>query len=407
MFIKFRLVAVFILFLISSWTFAASIDITAKYIPSQSKNSFTITTPQSGYCLIWPNQCPAGVVSVALPITTTLKRPITANDVPRNNPYFGLTNRERSFVVTNQSTGEKATITFRANAFSARYARTDNNLSWQGGSFAFAAPPCTDSGSWIGSDQWHHFLWKVSSTPGPCYKVSTVNRTEPSRFYDMSISFDLDTPDPLKMGAGVYTATVPLSVGPGGNIDFGDIYEASTNRLDINFTLTIDHELLVTTTPENRSITLRPCENGKVCTEEEGQANWERINATGKYMPLTGRSYFNISSTGDFTVWRQCGKYLGVECGLLSDKTAQEIPVNGWLTLPDNIVNADTGSRVTRMEIRTVKDEQSFRYHTQTTGQNRQGYIDIKVFEWDIEYMLKTRPDTYRGTMTIIFDPIL
>lgn len=38
-------------------------------------------------------------------------------------------------------------------------------------------------------------------------------------------------------------------------------------------------------------------------------------------------------------------------------------------------------------------------------GQNRVGSIDFQNSQKDVDTMLTTLPDTYRGTVTVIFDP--
>jgi len=398
------------LLLISQHSVAATMDISASFTPSvqnPQNNSFENTTPQSGYCQRWPSYCPAGVVSIALPITTTLKRPIVANDTARNNPYFGLTNKQRSLTVTNEATGETASILFRISGFSSEYSGSTGQYDWQGGSFMYPNAPCAYSGVSVGGGNWYAFLWKVSESDGACYKISTVDRTEPSRFYNMSISYDLVTPDPLKLGAGVFKGTVPLTVGPGGNIDFGDVYEASDNELNINFTLTVTHELKLTATPENSQVSLQPCQPGRVCTADEGKANWERWMVSRITPQLTGRSNFNLSSSGAFTVYLDCAQQAGADCALKSSSTGQLVPVQSLLTLPDNIVDSSTGSAVRQKRLAIGKDVTSNVFSTRTYGQDRQGSIDFLVKQRDVDTMLSTRPDSYSGTVTVIFDPNL
>lgn len=198
---------------------AAEMNITASFTPSATNpenSAFTNTTPISGYCATWPAYCAAGVWGIKLPLELRLKRPIVANDVPRNNPYFGLSNKSRTIPVVNETTGETSQVTFRLSGFSASYSLAGNDYSWIGGSYSSINAPCQNSGPLVGNSQHTSFVWKVSSADGACYKVSTIDRTEPSRFYEMSIAYELETPDPLKMSSGVYKGTAPLTVGPGG-----------------------------------------------------------------------------------------------------------------------------------------------------------------------------------------------
>ena len=74
------------------------------------------------------------------------------------------------------------------------------------------------------------------------------------------------------------------------------------------------------------------------------------------------------------------------------------------LTLPTNVVNDKTGSSVVKEPIFIGKNSINAIFHTTTFGQNRSGHIDFQVKQRDVDTMLATRPDTYRGAVTVIFD---
>jgi hypothetical protein len=74
------------------------------------------------------------------------------------------------------------------------------------------------------------------------------------------------------------------------------------------------------------------------------------------------------------------------------------------LTLPDNIVDNVTGSTVSKRQLAAGRDLTRNVFVTKTFGQDRAGSIDFLVAQKDVDTMLKTRPDTYRGAVTIIFD---
>ncbi len=387
---------------------AAEMNITASFTPSATNpenSTFTNTTPISGYCATWPQYCPVGAWGIALPLELSLKRPIVANDTPRNNPYFGLSNKARTIPVTNETTGETSQVTFRISGFSARYSLAGGDNSWVGGSFGYPNAPCQRAATLVGNSQWTAFVWTVTSADGPCYKVSTIDRTEPSRFYEMSISYELETPDPLKMSSGVYKGTAPLTVGPGGNIDFGDVYEASDTMLNINFTLTVTHELKLTPAAGAQTVALQPCPAGKICSEDEGNANWERWMVSRVTPQLSGRSAFTLSSSGGFTVFMDCADQIGNECALTSDNSGQRVPMRVAVNLPDNVIDTQTGSTVTGRPLLIGKSEGQNYFTAKTYGADKPGSIDFLVRQKDVDTMLATRPDTYRGAVTVIFDP--
>ncbi|WP_433647096.1 hypothetical protein [Kosakonia pseudosacchari] len=248
-------------------------------------------------------------------------------------------------------------------------------------------------------------MWKVTSADGACYKISNIDRTDPSRFYNMSIAYELETPDPLKMSSGVYKGTASLTVGPGGNIDFGDVYEASDTMLNINFTLTVTHELKLTPAAGAQTVALQPCPAGKICSEDEGEANWERWMVSRLTPQLTGRSAFTLSSSGGFTVFLDCAEHVGNECALTSDNSGQQVPMRVAINLPDNVIDSQTGSTVTGRPLLIGKSEGQNYFTAKTYGADKPGSIDFLVRQKDVDTMLATRPDTYRGAVTVIFDP--
>lgn len=387
---------------------AAEMNITASFTPSATNpenSAFTNTTPLSGYCATWPVYCPPGAFGISLPLELTLKKPIVANDIPRNNPYFGLTNKFRTVPVTNETTGEISQVTFRVNGFSAFMSPPRDSSTWVGGSFMYPNPPCQYGGTLVGNGSWTAFMWKVTSADGACYKISNIDRTDPSRFYDMSITYELETPDPLKMSSGVYKGTASLTVGPGGNIDFGDVYEASDTMLNINFTLTVTHELKLTPAAGAQTVALQPCPAGKICSEDEGNANWERWMVSRVTPQLTGRSAFTLSSSGGFTVFLDCAERVGNECALTSDNSGQRVPMRVSVNLPDNVIDSQTGSTVAGRPLLIGKSEGQNYFSAKTYGADKPGSIDFLVRQKDVDTMLATRPDTYRGAVTVIFDP--
>ena len=393
---------------ISFCTVAAEMNISASFTPSATNpenGAFTNTTPLSGYCATWPVYCPPGAFGIALPLELTLKKPIMANDIPRNNPYFGLSNKARTLPVVNETTGEIAQVTFRISGFSARYSPPTPSTTWVGGSFMYPNPPCQYGGPSVGDNVYYSFIWKVTSADGACYKISNIDRTEPSRFYNMSIAYELDTPDPLKMSSGIYKGTAPLTIGPGGNIDFGDVYVASDTMLNINFALTVTHELKLTPAAGAQTVALQPCPSGKICSEDEGKANWERWMVSRVTPQLTGRSAFTLSSSGGFTVFLDCADQIGKECALTSDNSGQQVPMKVTINMPDNVVDMQTGSTVTGRPLFIGKTANQNEFTAKVYGADKPGSIDFLVRQKDVDTMLSTRPDTYRGAVSVIFDP--
>ncbi|EJF7712655.1 hypothetical protein M8697_002890 [Providencia rettgeri] len=391
---------------------SATIDLTAKFTPSINNTNgdgvFINTTPQGGYCATWPQYCPSGEVSVVLPLSTKISYPINANNEPRQGPYFILPKTEKILTVINQSTGESFDVKFRITNFSARYEKNIGQTDWNGGSFVNtpSGNGCAFGGVGVGSGSaFYHFMWKTLNNTNPCYKISSVDRTEPATFYSMSIGYSLQAKDSLlTIGSGIYKGKISFTVGPGGDFDFGDNYQASDSFVDINLTLSVNHDLIVKTSSDDRSLALEPCKNGKVCTQEQGRDNWERWMISRVTPEMTAKSNFQLSSSGAFTVYLQCEYEKGENCALKSDKNEQLVPIHSYLTLPDNVVSQQTNNLVIREPMSIRKDFSNI-FLSKNLGSNRKGSIDFLVNQRDVDTMLLTRPDTYRGVVTVIFDP--
>ena len=398
---------------------AATMDITASFTPSVSNpenNTFTNTTPLSGFCADWPTSCTNNNTSISFAGITLLGNGVLLSDDsnPKNHFYLGLPGATKVDVV-NSETQEKAQITFTITGFGGRWTNLGSGarIGWERGEFAYPTNlPCGSAtngasiGTGSGSDStWYGWAWNVS---GACYKRSTyTGRTiTSSNLYQTSIRYKLVTPNPLQLTSGIYKGYVDWSIGPGGDIDFGNKWDASDSTLRVNFTLSVNHELKLSATADNQQVSLQPCASGKVCTAEDGAANWERWMITRATPELTGRSNFNLSSSGAFTVYMECEQQSGSDCALKSDNTpSQTVPVQSLLTLPRGIVDSSTGSTVTKRRLAVGRDLTKNVFVTKSFAENQAGSIDFLVSQKDVDTMLKTRPDTYRGAVTVIFDP--
>lgn len=400
-----------VMLVLSAVAHSATINLTAKFTPainnSNSDGVFTNTTPQSGYCKNHPQYCPS-TFSVDFPLTTKISSPFVMNNEPRDGPYFNFPKTPRTLTVRNQNTGEAFDVIFKMTNFAARSSANYQSTSWLGGSLGETprGGGCKASGMSFYTSTWFHFMWILLENSNPCYKISEIDRTEPSEFYDMSIGYSLIAKESLlTVGSGIYVGKISFTVGPGGDFDFGDNYKASDSVIDVNLILSVNHDLIVTTTPESRALSLQPCSAGKVCTEEQGKQNWERWMITKITPQLTARSDFWLSSTGAFTAYLQCEYIQGEHCAIKSDNNGQLVTVKAYLSMPDNIINQQTNSTVLRAPMAINKDVLNNTFLTRDIGSNRKGSIDFLVTQQDVDTMLMTRPDTYRGTVTVIFDP--
>jgi len=388
--------------------------ITASFTPSMAspeQNTFTNTTSVSGFCVRYPNKCVAeSMSSMNLDLVAILNASgFTANAPPRQGMYFKAPGAWRSVQVKNNQ-GDVATVQFRVGLLSATYntvntwTMAQHQQAW-GSSFVYAPSPCSYSGTSSILSRSYSFAWFWPVSDAACYKTPQKDLTgEPALINNVGIAYALRFPDPIKMTSGEYTGTLNLTAGAGGDFDFGDKFLVSDRVISFVFTLTVNHELKVSTTSDDQNIALQPCASGKICTEEQGQANWERWMVSRITPQLSGQSRFTLSSSGAFTAFLKCEQQIGSDCALKSDRSSQRIPLQTFLTLPGNIVDIATGSGVSRRRMSVGKEATKNAFITQSYGQNKKGSIDFLINRRDVDTMLNTRPDTFRGAVTVIFD---
>jgi len=401
------------LLIVSFHSHSETINISARYSPTTGNNVFTIATPQSGICTTHPQICKDSQTYSARVegYVTLMHSTITAGAPPRRGMYFKMPGAWRNVTVTNKS-GQSATVQFRVASFAATYENhfdwtvAKHDDAWVGGSFAHAPSPCMTTGQGFVSGRDYIFMWQWPVSDAACYKIAAIDLgDEPYVLFDMSIVYELKTPDPMQMPAGDYSGVQHFTMGPGGDMDFGDAYLPDNSAIDIDIHLTVEHELNVTTTSQDKQVALQPCKPGQVCTPDQGEANWERWMVSRVTPQLTGRSNFGITSTGNFTVYLACADgQVGQDCALKSDNTGQLVPFRASLNLPANIVDNATGATVVQRHLNVGKDPSQNIFTTKSYGQDQKGSIDFLVPQRDVEAMLSTRPDTYRGGVTVMFD---
>lgn len=394
---------------------AATLEIAASFTPSMG-NSFTNTTPQGAICDRWPALCPTGVFTISLPfrLDPNADAILVADADVRDHVYFkGPV--QKNVTVTNSETGEEQQVIFAVTKYSGAVWNFTNPGSinhWASSNYGIGSPQggCTRGGGAVASTNWYYFLWAITDSANPtgCYKrkINSDMSLSGTSIRDLSIGYTLITPNPLNMSSGLYTGSVTYSLGAGADIDFGNKWSPTDSELIVNFTLSVTHELKLTTTADDQAVSLQPCTSGQICSADEGLSNWERWMVTRIPPQLTGRSNFSLSSSVEFTVYLECEQQSGTDCALRSDKeSSQMVPVQTLLTLPDNIVDKFTGSTVSKRRLEAGRDLTKNIFSTKTYGDGRAGSIDFFVSPKNTGTMLTTRPDTYRGAVTVIFEP--
>lgn len=125
------------------------------------------------------------------------------------------------------------------------YARKAYNLVWRKARWVYAPAGCSMTG--IGSylPNLYQFAWGPSVTAATCTKTAAIP-LEGMELADISIGYEMLTPDPLAMTSGVYTGRLQLNIGPAQDFDFETNATASDARVNLNFRLEVNHDVQVT-----------------------------------------------------------------------------------------------------------------------------------------------------------------
>ena len=75
------------------------------------------------------------------------------------------------------------------------------------------------------------------------------------------------------------------------------------------------------------------------------------------------------------------------------------------INMPENVVDMQTGSTVSGRPLLIGKTANQNEFTAKVYGADKPGSIDFLVRQKDVDTMLSTRPDTYRGAVSVIFDP--
>ncbi|MDB5995609.1 MAG: hypothetical protein JWP42_2745, partial [Pseudomonas sp.] len=246
---------------------AASTEITAVFKPDPAnpmQNRFVNTTPNSQFCHHFTVLCkPRNMFSLivqGVPYEQTTGGPVEANHAdPRLGAYLKVPSEWRQISVVSDTPGSKPEIVevriagiggrhdLYANATDLTGGIGDSAL-WSIGRWSNAPPPCIGSGFITGTDYFVNFMWLVPENAGACFTQAKF--AIPKFLYRyIEFAYELRTPNPLGMSTGTYRGSIPYTMGPSGDFDFGDLVLPKDNLLMLNFTLEVQHELKVEVPP--------------------------------------------------------------------------------------------------------------------------------------------------------------
>ncbi|WP_414479207.1 hypothetical protein [Pseudomonas bijieensis] len=388
---------------------ALSRDISAIFRPDASKpqeNIFLNTTPVSGYCESHSAECrTAKMFSIRLPIISNAISPIQANHGDtRQGAMFKVPANWRTAQITHTGTGETEVVEVRFSGIGSRYRipagvvnvvgggvnlLTAHQRLWRGSSWVNPPTPCQYSGMGFYSPTDYEFFWKTP-TQGVCAKPALY--LIPAMSYThLDFAYELRTPNPLKMSSGQYTGTLTYTVGPGQDLDLGDVMIPNDSAITLNFKLDVEHTLKVEVPPGGNRVELVP---------QEGWQAW--LNSGRKPARLFRDQRFHISASSRFKMALECERISGNTCAIAEAGTGHAVPVDVSVTLPDGLTDAG-GQPVNRR--RLLRDGSGTElFQPGLYVDRRLGMLHFDVAQSSVEQMLDSGAKAYTGNVTVIWD---
>ncbi|WP_053213363.1 hypothetical protein [Pseudomonas sp. Q12-87] len=387
-------------------------DISAIFRPDPSKpmeNKFTNTTPVSGFCASKPSECrAAGIFSILLHVSANAIGPIQAgHEDPRQGAMFKVPANWRPVQVTHVGTGETEVVEVRwaGVGWQQFFPESDvvqlvggdvssyraHQMLWTGRDWLYAPAPCQNTGIARYTDRTYSFFWKTP-TEGVCAKRANYLIPQGSmRYIYLDFAYELRTPNPLKMSSGQYTGSLTYSVGPGQDVDMGDVMIPTDSAITLNFKLDVEHTLKIEIPPGGNRVELVP------------QGGWQAwLNQGQKPTQLFRDQRFHISASSRFKMGLECQYVSGNTCAITETGTGHSVPVDVSVSLPDGLTDA-AGQPVNRR--RLLRDGSGTElFQPGFYVDRRPGMLHFEVGRSQVEAMLDSGAKDYSGNVTVIWD---
>lgn len=381
-------------------------EIRAEFVPDPANpmlNRFINTTPESGVCVSWITaRCRSlGIFSLRIPeLRFNSSQPILGDHAdPRKGATFSVPSSWRSLEVFHSRTGESETVQMRIAGIGGGW-----NIARPPGVSAWARPgvgwfsqwknapaPCTGVNVGVAGVAWSPFFWLVPEGAGACGRTPSVDIPW-FNYSAVEYVYELRTPNPLRMSSGEYKGSLTYTAGPGMDFDMGDVLIPNDNSITLNFTLDVMHALKVDIPPGGNRIELVP------------QGGWQAWLSQGRRpVRLYRDQTFNVSASSRFKMQLECQHSAGNSCALRDAASADLVPLNISVTLPNGLTDG-TGQPVHRRPLR-LDGSGTELFQPGFYVERKPGIMHFEVAKEHVEQMLRDGVSkTYSGDVTVIWD---
>lgn len=364
---------------------ALDLKITGEYKPTPQEpgnGQFKDTTPRHNYCTR-----PGCRPSIRLDdVAINYPEGFEAGATGRESLYFRMPSILRTVVLTHEEDGSAVEVRWRVDSFTGSIEGRPNSVQPTG---YYAPSPCTLIHG-RGQSAWFDFQWRLDERGQACSK-RTLADIPPGRFLYFGISYELQFPNAVSMKNGRYVGVVQLTMGPGGDIDFGDRAEISDSVLNISIELEVQHQFRVRFPAEMPSVQLLP---------EGGWSQWRdhgiRPNRLRQELP------FLLTSSMDLSMNLRCEHDIDDRCGIRNPRDEVVVPVDVDVTIP-GMSNVRDG-RPAQDAVLTPDDAQSPRFTPDGYLIQRRSTLRFTAGRDAVTEMLKFPGSHWQGNMTVVFD---